>query len=541
MASANFNQKFYPPEDIFDSLPVREQEQLSLVTGSNLIFTVLFTIFGIVLFLFKLPVIGAGGVVLSAFFTTSTMMIKKGHVHRGAWITTAAIAILTAVVCFGAPFKNTNFLPYRDSCFIAVMSVCNFVISLRRKQMYSFFLFSLELWIAANLLIYGPLYKTGFQAAMMNIIICSLGIFTTNICILLYDRFTRKVVSRAIENEKQTSAAYEKISAVINETKEGLNIGKLLSASTEKAAESVEEIDKLYAYINQETVSLSSEAVSVKDASVQINDKAEKMKTGVHEQSMEITRTSAALTQMSASLTNISDIATQQRAGMDKLVHNLDSQMLLLQRLVDDVALVKESSVKVSAFVDAVNQIASQTGLLAMNASIEAAHAGTLGKGFSVIAQEIRKLSEETSKNAQKISETLSSNEEIVNTTTESVTSFSEYTKTTTQELRNTIHVMEEILAGISEIDAGTQDVMQAITHIVDDSSENTRLAEGVAEEIIRQNSVLQNISNGTEQLKVKVSSLEGLLANIRNAIDEIDTNASANEQVAEKISDALM
>ena len=88
---------------------------------------------------------------------------------------------------------------------------------------------------------------------------------------------------------------------------------------------------------------------------------------------------------------------------MDKLVHNLDSQMLLLQKLVDDVGLVKESSVKVSAFVDAVNQIAAQTGLLAMNASIEAAHAGTLGKGFSVIAQEIRKLSEETSKNAQKV------------------------------------------------------------------------------------------------------------------------------------------
>ena len=215
--------------------------------------------------------------------------------------------------------------------------------------------------------------------------------------------------------------------------------------------------------------------------------------------------------------------------------------MLLLQRLVEDVSRVKESSVKVSAFVDAVNQIAAQTGLLAMNASIEAAHAGNLGKGFSVIAQEIRKLSDETSKNAQKITETLSTNEEVVNTTTESVTSFSDYTKTTTEELRNTIHVMEEILAGIAEIDDGAHNVMQAITHIVDDSSENTRLAEGVTEEIIQQNSALQKISDGSEQLKVKVSSLEGLLANIRNAIDEIDTNASANEQVAEKISDALM
>ena len=374
----------------------------------------------------------------------------------------------------------------------------------------------------------------------MNIIICSLGILTVNVSILLYDSFTRRVVSRAIDNEKKSSAAFEKISAVINETKEGLNIGKLLSASTEKAATSVEAIDKLYAYINQEAVSLSTEAVSVKDTSVQINDKAEKMKTGAQEQSKEITATSSALTQMSASLTNISNIASQQRSGMDKLVQNLDSQMLLLQKLVDDVRLVKESSVKVSAFVDAVNQIAEQTGLLAMNASIEAAHAGTLGKGFSVIAQEIRKLSDETSKNAQKITETLSSNEEIVNTTTESVISFSEYTKTTTEELRNTIRVMEEILAGISEIDAGTQDVMRSITHIVDDSSENTQLAEGVAEEILRQNSVLQSISDGSEQLKDKVSTLEGLLANIRKAIDEIDTNASANEQVAEKISDAL-
>ena len=541
MASTTFNQRFYPPESVFDSLPVREQEQLSLVIGSNIIFTVLFALFGIVLFLFNVPVIGVGGVVLAAFFTTSIMLVKKGHVHKGSWITTAAITILTMVVCFGAPFQQTNFLPYRDSYFIAVMTVCNYVVSLRRKQLQTFFLSTIIICLIANILIYKPLYEAGFFEALMNIIICSLGILTVNVSILLYDSFTRRVVSRAIDNEKKSSAAFEKISAVINETKEGLNIGKLLSASTEKAATSVEAIDKLYAYINQEAVSLSTEAVSVKNTSVQINDKAEKMKTGAQEQSKEITATSSALTQMSASLTNISNIASEQRSGMDKLVQNLDSQMLLLQKLVDDVRLVKESSVKVSAFVDAVNQIAEQTGLLAMNASIEAAHAGTLGKGFSVIAQEIRKLSDETSKNAQKITETLSSNEEIVNTTTESVTSFSEYTKTTTEELRNTIRVMEEILAGISEIDAGTQDVMRSITHIVDDSAENTQLAEGVAEEILRQNSVLQSISDGSEQLKEKVSTLEGLLANIRKAIDEIDTNASANEQVAEKISDALM
>ena len=81
---------------------------------------------------------------------------------------------------------------------------------------------------------------------------------------------------------------------------------------------------------------------------------------------------------------------------------------------------------------------------------------------------------------------------------------------------------------------------MNALNQIVDDANVNTRLAEGVAGEIIQQNSALQNISNGTEQLQQKVSSLEGLLSNIRDAIAEIDSNASANEAVAAKISGAL-
>ena len=81
---------------------------------------------------------------------------------------------------------------------------------------------------------------------------------------------------------------------------------------------------------------------------------------------------------------------------------------------------------------------------------------------------------------------------------------------------------------------------MNSITHVVDDSHTNTQLAEGVAEEILQQNASLQNISWGTDELRTKVSSLEGLLHNIRSAIDEINKNAEANEAVAEKISVAL-
>ncbi len=540
MANININKNFYPPKDYFEKLPIREQEQLTILTGSNLVFLVLFGLFAVVLFIFKYFIISIGSFFILSFFITSLSLIKRTHIHFGAWITTAAILVVVAVEFYGSPFSITNYLPYRDACFLSVMTVCNYVISLRRRQLHVFFGVGIGLWVLQNVVKYQPLYQADPNTSTMNIIICSMGIITTNICILLFDNFARRVVSRAEENENKSSLALNKISNVIIETAEGLNIGKQLSESTNKASNSVSEIRELYNYINNETNTLSSEAITIKDSSYQINDKAEQMKKSVQSQSDAISTTSAALTEMSASLTNISSIANDQRAGMNTLVQNLDSEMKLLQNLVNDMMKVKESSDKVSTFVEAVNKIASQTGLLAMNASIEAAHAGTLGKGFSVIAQEIRKLSEETSKNAQKITDTLEENGTIVNATSESVVSFSEYTKTITNELRNTIRVMEEILSGVSEIDTGTRDVMNALTRIVDDADTNTRLAEGVASEIIQQNTALQNISNGTEQLQRKVSSLEDYLNNIGHAIDEIDSNASANAAVAEKISGAL-
>ncbi len=540
MSNFPIKKKFYPPKDVFTNLSIREQEQLSLLIGSNLVFMILFAIFGFVLFIFRYTIVGVGGLLLLAFFITSLALTKKGHIHIAAWTTSIAIMVVSAVECYGAPFSVSNFLPYRDSCFIAVMTICNYVISLRRRQLHVFFGAGMGIWFLSNVLRYQPLFQANPKTSAMNIIICSMAIITTNICILLFDRFTRRVVELAEESEKKSNLALSKISNVIIETAEGLNIGKQLSESTDKASASVMEIREMYDFINTETSSLSTEAVTIKDSSFQINEKAEQMKKSVQSQSNAISSTSAALTEMSASLTNISSIANEQRAGMDRLITNLDSQMKLLQDLVNDMTKVKESSDKVSTFVEAVNKISAQTGLLAMNASIEAAHAGTLGKGFSVIASEIRKLSEETSKNAQKITDTLEENGAIVNATAESVTTFSNYTKTTTETLRKTIHVMEEILSGVSEIDTGTRDVMNALTRIVDDANTNTQLAEGVAGEIIQQNTALQNISNGTEQLQQKVSSLDSLLDNIRNAIDEIDQNASANEAVAAKISGAL-
>ena len=126
--ASSISKKFLPPKEKFDTLPIREKEQLPLIIGCNLVFMIMFTLFGLALFIFGYPLIGGGSVFLLAFFASSLTLIKKGHIHIGAWISTAAIAIVTMLEGFGAPFIASNFLPYRDSCFIVVMTVCNYVV-----------------------------------------------------------------------------------------------------------------------------------------------------------------------------------------------------------------------------------------------------------------------------------------------------------------------------------------------------------------------------------------------------------------------------
>ena len=109
--------------------------------------------------------------------------------------------------------------------------------------------------------------------------------------------------------------------------------------------------------------------------------------------------------EISSNLESISSIATRRRNNLDDLAKGAHRQKELVSRLREGMSSVEQSSSGIGGFIQTVQDIASRTALLSMNASIEAARAGAAGKGFAVVAQEIRKLSEETQRNAATIEE----------------------------------------------------------------------------------------------------------------------------------------
>ena len=535
-----FKSIFYPSNDVLDALSLKVKTQLPIIIVGALVCILMFILFGITN-LFSAPYLSVFSLVTVSIFGLAIILIKKGKIMRGVQAVSIGFLFACIMISFFTPYYETTVLPYRTACFIAVMIVCNQFISIRNRQLILFSIGTMLIWIVSCFTTFWPLFQFDFRGTVRNVLICTIGLLLSNAAIIFNMIISNKIIDTAEKKEEEAINALATITKVFEESKEGFSIGKRLSESADSAKSSVSEIGELYRFLVLEANNLSSESLTIKNASNQIAVQATRMKESVHEQNSSITETSAAMTEISANISNINGIANKRRAGMNEIVNALDAQLALIREIVEQVEKVRQSSDGIAAFVNTVDSIASQTGLLAMNASIEAAHAGTLGKGFSVIAQEIRKLSEETTKNAALISDTLKTNTEIVNATTNSVSSFADHTKKSSAEIKTTIQAIEEILAGISEMDTGTQEVMKSLQTIVDEAHLNAELVANVTTEITQQSTAINNISTFASEMEAKVTGLDDLLRNIKIAIASIKKDAEANNIVSEKINNILV
>lgn len=206
------------------------------------------------------------------------------------------------------------------------------------------------------------------------------------------------------------------------------------------------------------------------------------------------------------------DVTKNGRNMMSVLEHKVKDTTDVTQVIISDIEnLVKETNT-IEGIVSSINDIASQTNLLSLNASIEAARAGDAGKGFAVVADEIRKLAAGSAEAAEKIVKIIVQIQKQTKKTVETAKSANDIVSTQEEALDNTKKVFENIDSNVSNLTTN----LACIT-------ENISGMEKNKEETLH---VIEHISDSASQIAAAMEQLTATSGNQLGAVEALNRTA---------------
>jgi methyl-accepting chemotaxis protein len=313
-------------------------------------------------------------------------------------------------------------------------------------------------------------------------------------------------------------------------------IGNSLASNMTETAAAINEITANIRNIKGRVISQSASVTETNATMEQVIVNINKLNNHVESQGRDVAQASSAIEEMVANINSVTNTLVSNAGNVKTLQEASEIGRGGLQEVASDIQEIARESEGLLEINAVMENIASQTNLLSMNAAIEAAHAGEAGKGFAVVADEIRKLAESSSEQSKTISNVLKkikgSIDKITKSTENVLTRFEAIdsgVKTVAQQEGNIRNAMEEQ-------EQGSKQVLDAVSNV----SEVTRMVKGSSEEMLQgskevmtesQNlervtqeitSGMNEMSSGAEQINVSVNNVNDMTGKNREAIENL-------------------
>ena len=280
--------------------------------------------------------------------------------------------------------------------------------------------------------------------------------------------------------------------------------------------------DQLRTIVSQ----IRSGALQVGQSARELDETSTAVAAASAQQSEATSATAAAVQEMTVGIDSISSGAHQAKssslhsAGLSQtgstVIHGAAAEMKKIETTVEASAallsgLEKQSS-EISAIVQVIRDIANQTNLLALNAAIEAARAGEQGRGFAVVADEVRKLAERTNQSTQQVSQTI---EQIQLGTQSASASMLDGVAL----VHSGAALAEQAGSSIREIQAGSQNVADVVTDISNALQEQSKASAEIARNIEQIAQMVEANNSSAEQAATAAKHLTTLSNELAESI----------------------
>ena len=260
----------------------------------------------------------------------------------------------------------------------------------------------------------------------------------------------------------------------------------------------------------------------------------------VDDQGAAIRQSGTATEQMIGNIDSISRHVEQTKNGVEELVGHSETGRANLDEVLAAVQSISEKSSGMLDAVAVIAGIADTTNLLAMNAAIEAAHAGDAGRGFSVVADEIRNLAEQSAGQSNEIASELgaikASIDQVVESSGRAGVSFGDVlagVRTVADHMVEIEHAMNEQSAGSAQI-SGAMSAMHEATAKVRDG------AAGLRDKARQLSSETWSLTAANDSIRADVDGVATSLATMDGAARSVLGLTEENEQLAGQVSKEL-